>query len=218
MAPLTVKPVVVAGQRLRCARGPGVAARSGWLRTVRPHRLPVVTDPRSAVVEVHVFRRTGRRAAFLCLRRAPGRRLAGAWQPVTGGRRARETALAAARREVREETGLVPARWWALESPSLYWDAQADRAVVLPVFAAEVPAAARVRLSDEHDRAAFLPPAAAGRRYLWDSQRRALADVVRQVLAGGPLADALEIPPPKGVRVRKLPPGEGGAAHRGRRG
>jgi dihydroneopterin triphosphate diphosphatase len=177
-----------------------------------------VTGPRSAVVEVHVFRRSGRRVAFLCLRRAPGRRLGGVWQPVTGGRAPRERALATARRELREETGLVPTRWWMLETPTLYWDALADRAVLLPVFAAEVPAKAAVRLSDEHDRAEFLPAAAAARRYLWDSQRRALADVRRQIVPGGALADALEVPPPRGARIRALPPGQGGAAHRGRRG
>jgi dihydroneopterin triphosphate diphosphatase len=182
------------------------------------HRLPLVSDPRSAVVEVHVFRRSGRRVSVLCLRRAPGRRLAGVWQPVTGGRRPRETALAAARREVREETGLVPTRWWALEAPSLYWDALADRPVILPVFAAEAPAGASVRLSAEHDRAEFVSPGTAARRYLWDSQRRALTDVLRQVVDGGPLADALALPPPRAAKVRRLPPGEGAAAHRGRRG
>jgi 8-oxo-dGTP pyrophosphatase MutT (NUDIX family) len=171
-----------------------------------------VSSPRSAVVEVHVFRRTGRRVTFLCLRRAPHRTLPGVWQPITGGRRRGETALAAARREVREETGLGPARWWALETPSLYWDASADDAVVLPLFAAEIAAGDVVRLSPEHDACAFLGAAAAGRRFLWDSQRRALADVVRQVVRGGALARALEVPP-AGRRMKGAV-----AAHRGRRG
>ena len=73
---------------------------------------------RCPFIEVHLFRRAGRRVEFLCLRRARTRRLPGVWQPVTGKRRRGETAFAAARREVREETGLEPRRWWALEEPT----------------------------------------------------------------------------------------------------
>src|SRR5262245_24033344 len=94
---------------------------------------------RSTHVEVYLFRRRGRRVEFLLLRRAPSRRsLPGVWQPVTGKRRARERMLAAAVREVREETGLEPRRWWALETLTLYPDARADEIVALPLFAAEI--------------------------------------------------------------------------------
>ena len=36
-------------------------------------------------VEVHVFRRHGKRLELLLIRRSPQRSLAGVWQPVTGG-------------------------------------------------------------------------------------------------------------------------------------
>jgi dihydroneopterin triphosphate diphosphatase len=140
-----------------------------------------------------VFRRRGRRVEFLCLRRGRVRFLPGVWQPVTGRRRPRESGLAAAAREVREETGLVPSRWWALEAPTIFYDASRDRMRAYPRFAAEAAPDAAVRLSHEHVDSAFLPAAAAGRRYLWESQRLGLADVKRQVLRGGPLAAALEV-------------------------
>jgi dihydroneopterin triphosphate diphosphatase len=143
-------------------------------------------------IEVHVFRRRAGRVEFLCLRRAPGEWLPGAWQPVTGRIERRETALAAAVREVREETGLVPRRWWALETVTVYFDARADVVRALPLFAAEVGPREAVRLSAEHTDSAWRPAAAAGRRYLWEAQRAALAAVKREVLRGGPLARALE--------------------------
>jgi dATP pyrophosphohydrolase len=152
-----------------------------------------VPNLRSAFVEVYVFRRAGRRAEFLCLRRARVAYLPGVWQPITGKRRRRETALAAARREVREETGLEPRRWWALETPTVYYDSSWDEVLALPIFAAEVGRGTRVRLSREHDDWAFLPAPAARRRFLWEAQGRALEDVRRQVLRGGALADALEV-------------------------
>jgi 8-oxo-dGTP pyrophosphatase MutT (NUDIX family) len=152
-------------------------------------------------IEVHLFRRSGRRVEFLCLRRARTRRLPGVWQPVTGKRRRGETALAAARREVREETGLEPRRWWALEEPTLLYQPTRDEVIAIPVFAAEADPRDRVRLSGEHDAHVFLGAGAAGRRYLWESQRRALADVRRQVLRGGALADALALPAPAPARA-----------------
>jgi dihydroneopterin triphosphate diphosphatase len=151
---------------------------------------------RCPFIEVHLFRHAGRGVEFLCLRRARTRRLPGVWQPVTGKRRRGETALAAARREVREETGLEPRRWWALEEPTLLYQPSRDEVVAIPVFAAEVGPRDRVRLSDEHDDWAFLAASAAARRCLWESQRRAIADVRRQVLRGGALAAALELPAP----------------------
>jgi dihydroneopterin triphosphate diphosphatase len=152
-----------------------------------------VFDSHSAFIEVYLFRRRGRRVEFLCLRRGRVRFLPGVWQPVTGRRRPRERSLAAAVREVWEETGLTPRRWWALEAPTIFYDASRDRIRCYPRFVAEAGPDDTVRLSDEHADWAFLPAAEAGRRYLWESQRRGLEDVKRQVLRGGPLADALEV-------------------------
>ena len=144
-------------------------------------------------VEVYVFRRRGNRVEFLCLRRSPGRSLAGVWQPVTGKSLARERAADAAVREMVEETGLHPRRFWALESVSIYFDASADVVRVLPMFAAEVGWTDRVRLSREHDSFRFLSAREAAARYLWDAQRLGLEAVRRQVLGPTPLARALEI-------------------------
>lgn len=155
-------------------------------------------------VEVYLFRRRAGRVAFLALRRAPGRRLAGVWQPVTGKRERGESILQAARREVWEETGIHPERWWLLESVTLYVDPEGGRLVALPLLAAEAPPGARVRLSPEHDRSRFVSARTAGRLYLWDAQRQALAALSRQVLRGGPLAEALRLAPPSPERPRRV--------------
>jgi len=164
-------------------------------------------------VEAYVFRRHRGRVQFLALRRAPDRALPGVWQPVTGRRRRGETAFAAALREVREETGLRPRRWWALETPTLYFDVRRDSIVALPLFAAEVDATERVVLSAEHQSARFLSAPAARRLFLWRAQHRGLEAVRHEILAGGRLADALEIeasvtrpgPPKRGNLERPHP-------------
>jgi len=153
--------------------------------------MPIV---RSTHVEVYLFRRRGRQIEFLILRRAASRRvLPGVWQPVTGKRRVRETMFRAAVREVREETGFTARRWWALETTTVYPDVERDAIVVVPLFAAEVDARARVALSREHDAARWVRRRDAERRVLWESQRRGFAAVQREVLAGGALAAALEV-------------------------
>src|SRR5207247_7728863 len=115
---------------------------------------------------------------------SPDRRtLPGVWQPVTGKRLARERMLSAAMREVREETGFVPLRWWALETMTIYPDADGDAILFVPLFAAEVDPRRRVRLSREHVDAAWLGVREAARRVLWGTQRRGLAAVKREVLA-----------------------------------
>ncbi len=160
-------------------------------------------------VEVHLFRRRGARREFLLLRRAPERSLAGVWQPVTGGIERGETAWQAAAREVLEETGLAPVRWWALEHLTIFYSPAKDAVLAVPLFAAEVAWTDPVHLSREHDRYAFVSPATAARRVLWGTQRTAQRAVRDEVFAGGPSAEAREITDriaaraPRGARAKR---------------
>ena len=149
--------------------------------------IPIV----SHYVETYVFRRRRGRIEILCLRRSPQIPLGGVWQPVTGKRRRGERALVAAAREVREETGLVPIHWWGLETLSIWFESVNERFVALPLYAAEAAPDAEVILSREHDDFAWLVPKAAGARFAWETQRRALEALDREVIRGRS-ADRLE--------------------------
>jgi 8-oxo-dGTP pyrophosphatase MutT (NUDIX family) len=167
-----------------------------------------VTPVRSSQIEVYLFRRRGRGVEFLTLRRAGHKAFPHVWQPVTGKLKRGEGTLEGAQREVLEETGLEPRRWWALETVTVYFDPAGSTVRLLPLFAAEIGAGDRPRLSAEHDDHRFLSAREAARRYLWLSQVRALDAVRREVLGGGRRARALEVT----ERV-----GRGGTAHRPKR-
>ncbi len=143
-------------------------------------------------IEVHLFRRRGKRVEFLLIRRAADRTLAGVWQPVTGGIEKREATWRAAAREVLEETGLIPIRWWALEYLSVFYLIARDEVTAVPTFAAEVAWTDTVTLSHEHDLYAFVSPAEAARRVIWATQRHAMR-AVREEILDRPSQSAREI-------------------------
>ena len=124
------------------------------------------------VVDVYPYRQTRRGLAFLVLRRAVGTRYAGQWRMVGGKAEPGETAHAAARRELLEETGQSPLRFWTLPSVNTFYEWQADRLTLAPAFAAEL--AADPALDREHDAFQWLPPDAAAACLAWPEQQRLL--------------------------------------------
>lgn len=144
---------------------------------------------RLALVDVYVLRGRGETLETLLLRRAPGGRSPGSWEAVHGHIEAEEAPTDAAWREVKEETGLTPARLYNLSRAEWFYLHRADLVVVVPAFAAFVVDGA-VALSAEHDAWQWLPIAEARARCAWPRIRRALDDV--GVLLGKGEAGALE--------------------------
>ena len=103
--------------------------------------------------------------------------------------------MQAARREVREETGLEPARLYNVSRVESFYRHRTDEIVLIPVFACIMDGAASVRTSAEHDRAEWLLPSQAVARFSWPRERRALEDVLSILGSGeaGLLEDVLRV-------------------------
>jgi dATP pyrophosphohydrolase len=127
------------------------------------------------VVDVVAFRPVARGWQVLALRRRAGTRCAGSWEMVHGKVNDGETLDAAARRELREETGCSADRLLSITMHPFYL-VPAKTVQLAAVFAAIVPPDAVVTRGDEHDKHAWLTVSAARRRFSWPHERRHLDD------------------------------------------
>jgi len=144
-----------------------------------------VTGVRVAFVDLYVLRGADAHLEVLALRRSGEGRCARSWETVHGSIEGDETPLAAALRELREETGLVPDRVYNASRVEAFYLHRTDEVALLPVFAAFVAAGAEPRVSREHDRAEWLAPRAALDRFSWPRERRALEDIISLFGKGG---------------------------------
>jgi dATP pyrophosphohydrolase len=154
-----------------------------------------VTDIRLCFVDTLVLRGSGQRLEVLVLRRGAHGRNPGSWEIVHGTIEPGETPVQASLRELEEETGLRPERFYNLSRIEGFYQHTTDVLAIIPAFAAFVAADAAPRLSSEHDALAWLPPAEAARRFAWPRERRALDDALSIVAAGegGLLDDVLRV-------------------------
>lgn len=139
----------------------------------------------SAIVQTIIFRFTDRGPEYLVLRRAPDEPLyPRMWQIVTGTIRDGETAVAAALREVGEETGLEPLHCWVVPYTPSFYDQMHDAIQVCPLFAVQVSAGVEPRLSAEHADHCWCSYPDALSRLVWPGQRTGLEITHKYVVSG----------------------------------
>lgn len=154
-----------------------------------------MTDVRVSMIDLYVARRVAAGFEFLVLRRSGAGRSPGAWEAVHGHLEAGESPVDGARRELLEETGLIPAVMYNLSRVDAFYLHRSDEIAMIPAFVALVPVTANVTISGEHDAAEWLPPALARGRLAWPRSRRALDDILNLLPDGdaGPLEDLLRL-------------------------
>ena len=141
-----------------------------------------VTEVRVGVVDVCVIRIVGRSWKVLALRRAALTRSPGSWEFVHGHVEKTERPANAARRELREETGLTTEKLYCITVNPFYLQKN-DTVQIALVFAAIVDSE-HVKLGTEHDRYEWMTVAAASKRLTWPRDAESLR-LARHLLKSG---------------------------------
>lgn len=139
----------------------------------------------SNLIEAHIFREAKNGMEFLLLKRAEGEIFPGLWQMVTGKVMEGERAFQAALREIAEETGLNPEKFWVAPNINSFYSHESDCISMLPVFAAKVNADARVKISGEHSEFRWVAPDEAKKLLAWPGQRKSV-DIIEAYYRGDP--------------------------------
>jgi dATP pyrophosphohydrolase len=140
---------------------------------------------RPDAVAIIVLRGQGDDARVLVIRRAAGV-FVGAWTVVMGTVEDGERATDTARRELREETGLLAAELYTAGALDAFYDPVRDQIVHVPFFVAYLEPGV-IRLEDDvHDTHRWVTFGEAADLLEFDAQRRVLADVHRNFVAREP--------------------------------
>lgn len=131
----------------------------------------------------------------LTMRRASGVRCTGAWEVVHGSIEPGERPAEAARREVREETGLDVLRLYSITVNPFYLH-QNDCVQMAIVFAAVVGATPKVTMGAEHNAFMWRTPSAAIKALAWPREHEAVRHAVQLLRHGdaGNVEDVLLVP------------------------
>jgi dATP pyrophosphohydrolase len=140
-------------------------------------------DVLTGSISTYVFSVRDGRPLFLLLRRAPGLLHAGDWQAVHGMIDPGEKAYQAARREMVEECGLAPDRFFRLDGVETFYSEHTDAVHLVPAFAGHVEDAPAAVVSEEHTDFAWCGLEHALARLVFPSQRVAVQAIAAAVTA-----------------------------------
>lgn len=146
-------------------------------------------------IDVYVLRRASDAWEVLTLRRAAGTRCTGAWEVVHGHLESDERPVAAALRELREETGFEAERVYNLSRVETFYRHTTDEVALIPVFIAVVRNGPDPVLGTEHDAHRWRSLSEGMSALAWPRSARALEDIAR-IFTGvdaGPLEDVLRV-------------------------
>ena len=122
---------------------------------------------------------------FLQLRRVPNDYMGGTYQTIRGRSEGDEKAVAAALREMQEETGLRPAELYALSTCEVFYIYHTDTVWHAAAFCAIVPPATEPVLNNEHDAYRWVPAEQTDAAFMWGSEWPLVEEIERVILANG---------------------------------
>ncbi|MDA3872016.1 MAG: NUDIX domain-containing protein [Candidatus Marinimicrobia bacterium] len=135
------------------------------------------------VIDCWVINRSFSELKFLIMKRNKGLQYEGIYHCVHGKIDENESAWAAALRELKEETGLIPDSFFVTDFTSNFYEAEPDRFNLVPVFVADVKSVS-VKLSKEHSEYNWLTFEEAMQQVAWENHKKAI-DIINKMFTTG---------------------------------
>ena len=133
------------------------------------------------VIDAYVYITTDDGILFLLLKRAKTKMYEHLWQGVAGKIEKGEKSWETAKRELLEETGLIPKKMFIADHVSKFYEAKDDRINLVPVLGIEVNTK-EVVLSDEHCDYKWVMIEEALDLLVWTGQKQAIIIVNEMIL------------------------------------
>lgn len=146
----------------------------------------------NTLVDLYPYRIREKECEFLVLKRAPGKKYAGEWRMVGGKVSDEEKSWEAALRELEEETGHKPIRFWSVPSLNHFYDYETDRVQLIPAFAAQLVEEQPIALNEEHIDYLWVPVDEVSNFIIWPEQLR-LMKMIHLALAQKTISESWEI-------------------------
>ncbi len=124
------------------------------------------------VIDVYPYRIKNRMISFLIMHRAKNRIYANQWRMVAGKVSKDETAWEAGLRELIEETGCKPVKFWTVPSVNHFYEHENDRILLIPVFAAQLSENCEIILNGEHDNYDWISIDDIQKKIFWPEQKK----------------------------------------------
>lgn len=161
----------------------------------------------SDIVDVYVFRRQNARVQFLLLQRKASVPLGNTWQSFHTQIQGHETTVGAARRAVRELSGLNVSEAYSADYINEFFDDTRDVVVLAPVLAVNVSPQAPVTLGHELRDCAWWDTNQAVARLPFSGQRWAVRHISELMSAGHAESQLyrLQLPEESAPHVRRAP-------------
>lgn len=126
------------------------------------------------LVETHIIRIDGANIEFLLLKRAADDKYPNIWQMVTGTIEQNEKAYETAKREVFEETRLIPKTLFVVPTVNSFYSYDPEYICLIPVFVCIVDKITDVRISNEHSEYKWVTKDEAKELLAWPQQRNSV--------------------------------------------
>ncbi|MBO6586373.1 MAG: NUDIX domain-containing protein [Gracilimonas sp.] len=124
------------------------------------------------LIDVYPYKIKGGQPLFLIFKRSSEKIYGNQWRMVGGKVKEGETSWEGALRELKEETGLSPVKFWTIPSVNQFYEAKSDSVHAIPAFAAELSGNKEIKLDDEHSEYKWVSIEGVEPYISWPEQRR----------------------------------------------